>query len=280
MSAGNRLRERLGEERALPLIGIYDAYSASLAASTFDGLFLSGFSFGAAAYGLPDAGFVTWTDLVSATRRIRAIAPSAHLVVDLDDGYGDPGVAAEAVRSLEEAGASGVVLEDQERPKRCGHLDGKRVAPLERYLETLEAVLEARRELVVVARTDADEPTEQLRRARAFDRTAADAVLVDGLANVAFLRELRGAIGKPLAFNQIAGGRGAPRSWSELAVDGVRLVLHSTPCLFAAHQAIRAELTELASRDGAFELPAPPRVGLAEVVDHLESNARRRRGGD
>jgi len=280
MTAGERLRKRLGDERPLPLVGIYDAYSASLAAASFDGLFLSGFSFGAAAYGLPDAGFVTWTDLVSVTRRIRAIVPGAHLVVDLDDGYGDPGVAAEAARSLEEAGASGVVLEDQQRPKRCGHLDGKRVAPLERYLETLEAVLDARRDLVVVARTDADEPAERLRRARAFDRTAADAVLVEGLADVEFLRALRAEVGKPLAFNQIAGGRGAPRSWSELASDGVRLVLHSTPCLFAAHQAIRDELAELSRRDGSFELPSPPRVSLADVVDHLESNASRRRGKD
>jgi len=280
MTAGERLRKRLGDERPLPLVGIYDAYSASLAAVSFDGLFLSGFSLGAAAYGLPDAGFVTWTDLVSVTRRIRAIVPGAHLVVDLDDGYGDPGVAAEAARSLEEAGASGVVLEDQQRPKRCGHLDGKRVAPLERYLETLEAVLDARRDLVVVARTDADEPAERLRRARAFDRTAADVVLVEGLADVEFLRALRAEVGKPLAFNQIAGGRGAPRSWSELASDGVRLVLHSTPCLFAAHQAIRDELAELSRRDGSFELPSPPRVSLADVVDHLESNASRRRGKD
>ena len=94
----------------LPFIGVYDAYSASLAVRQFDTLFLSGFSFSAGYYGLPDQGFIAWPDMVACAQRIRAVAPRAHLMVDMDDGYGDAGVATHAAAMLEVAGASGIVL--------------------------------------------------------------------------------------------------------------------------------------------------------------------------
>src|SRR5262245_38392005 len=227
VSHGRRLREELLRRSTLPFIGVYDAYSASLAANQFDALFLSGFSFSASYYGLPDEGFITWTDMVSCAQRIRAVAPAAHLLVDMDDGYGDPGVASHAAAMFESAGASGVILEDQLRPKKCGHLDGKQVMDLEGYLQKLDRVLAARGDMVVIARTDAPDPSEQLRRARAFDRTAADALLVDGLGDVDFLRELRREVKKPLAFNQIAGGKSPARSWTEMREAGVSIVIYS-----------------------------------------------------
>lgn len=272
VSHGRRLRDELARRPTLPFIGVYDAYSASLAARQFDTLFLSGFSFSASYYGLPDQGFIAWPDMVACTQRIRAVAPRAHLLVDMDDGYGDAGVATHAATMLEVAGASGVVLEDQLRPKKCGHFDGKQVLELDDYLQKLERVLGSRRGLVVIARTDAAEPAERLRRARAFDRTAADAVLVDGVADMAFLRELRGQVKKPIVFNQIAGGKSPARSWTELQEAGVSIVIYSTPCLFAAHQAIEQELAMLRNADGRFPEPAPPRVSLAAADAQLREN--------
>src|SRR5206468_12283725 len=131
VSHGRRLREELASRPVLPFIGVYDAYSASLAAARFDTLFLSGFSFSASYYGLPDEGFIAWPDMVACTQRIRAVTPAAHLLVDMDDGYGDSGVATHAAAMLESAGASAIVLEDQLRPKKCGHLDGKQVMDLD-----------------------------------------------------------------------------------------------------------------------------------------------------
>ena len=272
VSHGRRLREELARRPMLPFIGVYDAYSASLAVRQFDTLFLSGFSFSAGYYGLPDQGFIAWPDMVACTQRIRAVAPRAHLMVDMDDGYGDAGVATHAAAMLEVAGASGIVLEDQLRPKKCGHFDGKQVMDLDDYLQKLERVLGSRRGLVVVARTDAAEPAERLRRARAFDRTAADAILVDGVADMAFLRELRGEVKKPIVFNQIAGGKSPARSWTELQEAGVSIVIYSTPCLFAAHQAIEQELAMLRGADGRLPEPAPPRVSLAAADALLRSN--------
>jgi 2-methylisocitrate lyase-like PEP mutase family enzyme len=271
-SHGSRLRDALSGRETLPFIGVYDVYSASLAAQQFDTLFLSGFSFSASFYGLPDEGFIAWPDMVACSQRIRAVIPTGHLLVDMDDGYGDAGVAAHAATMLESVGASGIILEDQLRPKRCGHLDGKQVMELDGYLKKLDGVLAARRELVVIARTDATDPAERFRRAAAFDRTAADAILVDGPTDLAFLRELRKEVSKPLAFNHIAGGKSPVRSWTELRQAGISIVIHSTPCLFAAHQAIEQELALLRSEDGRVPEPEPPRVSLAAANARLRAN--------
>ncbi|MFE2100433.1 isocitrate lyase/phosphoenolpyruvate mutase family protein, partial [Streptomyces sp. NPDC059468] len=155
MTYGTKLRERIAGPGTTPLIGVYDMYSASIAANHYDGMFVSGFGFAASYYGLPDIGFIAWPDMVAFVQRLRGAFPHHHLLVDIDDGYVDPEVACHVVEGLERIGASGVILEDQKRPRRCGHADGKQVLPLDEYLEKLDRVLATRQDLVVVARTDA-----------------------------------------------------------------------------------------------------------------------------
>ena len=135
---GSALHSALQDQGQLSFIGVYDVFSATVARRHFDGIFVSGFSFAASQYGLPDIGFIAWPDIVAFTRRLRTVLPDAHIVVDMDDGYGDPEVAAHAALSLEEAGASAIILEDQKRPRKCGHLGGKELLDLEVYLEKLE----------------------------------------------------------------------------------------------------------------------------------------------
>jgi len=275
---GERLRRALADETVLPFIGVYDAFSASLAARRFDTLFLSGFGFAASTYGLPDVGFISWTDMVAYVQRVRAVAPAAHLLVDLDDGYGDPVVAAHAARHVEDAGASGIILEDQERPKKCGHFDGKRILPLDVYLEKLVTVLESRQNIVVVARTDASDADEMVERARAFAAEGADAVLVDGLKDLELVAALASELDVPLCFNQIAGGRSPARSLTELASAGVRVAIHSTPCLFAAQTAMEDELDRLVGEDGLLRGPDDGAIGLADCARVLDENLIRRGG--
>ncbi|HSU68060.1 MAG TPA: isocitrate lyase/PEP mutase family protein, partial [Tepidisphaeraceae bacterium] len=233
LTAGRLLRESISRRPIQSFIGVYDVFSATLAAKQFDGLFVSGFGLAASYHGLPDVGFVTWSDVVEFVQRLRVVLPEQHIVVDIDDGYGDPEVAAHVVTVLERAGASAVVLEDQRRPRRCGHVGGKQILELDEYLAKLHRVLEARRELVVVARTDATDDAERIRRACAFDDAGADAVLVDGIERLDLLRLIASRIDKPLMFNQIAGGKSPRCSLSELSELGVSLVNYSTPCLFA-----------------------------------------------
>ena len=167
--------------------------------------------------GLPDIGFIAWPDMVSFVQRLRLAFPQQHLLVDIDDGYVDPEVACHVVEHLERTGASGVILEDQKRPRRCGHVTGKQILPIEEYLEKLNLVLQTRSELVVVARTDATEESEILRRADTLAATDADVLLIDGVRSVEWIRKVRGVVGsKPLLFNQIAGGLSPRLSLTEL----------------------------------------------------------------
>src|SRR5882757_4796631 len=160
MGYGDALRDEVRRDNVTPLIGIFDMYSASLAAQNYGGMFVSGFGFAASYYGLPDIGFIAWPDMVSFVQRLRLAFPRQHLLVDIDDGYVDPEVACHVVEHLERIGASGVILEDQQRPRRCGHVAGKQILPIEQYLEKLNMVLQTRAELVVAARTDATEERE------------------------------------------------------------------------------------------------------------------------
>lgn len=245
-----RLRDAVQTGETLPFMGIYDAFSASLAGRHFDALFVSGFGFAASYYGLPDIGFIAWPDMVSLVQRIRAVLPHHHLMVDIDDGYCDTSVACHVVSLLEASGASAVVLEDQQRPRRCGHFDGKQLLDLDEYLEKLDRVLQTRTDLFVVARTDAVEEREVLRRVCAFAEAGADAVLADGLRDFNVLARLRKAVDCPVVFNQIAGGKSPAADLTTLSSFGASLVIYSTPCLFAAQAAIERTMDDLKRTNG------------------------------
>ncbi|MER6808121.1 isocitrate lyase/PEP mutase family protein [Spirillospora sp. NPDC000708] len=271
--AGHHLRQDVRAAGVTPLVGVFDMFSASIAAQHFDGLFVSGFGFAASHYGLPDIGFIAWPDMVGFVQRLRLAFPHHHLLVDIDDGYVDPEVACHVVGHLEAIGASGVIIEDQKRPRRCGHADGKLILPLEEYLAKLEMVLATRRDLVVVARTDAAEEKEMLRRAAALAATDADVILVDGVRSEHAVRRIREVIGdKPLLFNQIAGGKSPRLSLTDLTALGVDVAIYSTPCLFAAQTAIERSLEELKKADGM--LPEAS-IGVADSTALLERNISR-----
>lgn len=248
-SAGSRLHQALklaaDQRNTLPFVGIYDLFSASIAANRFEALFLSGFGLAASTYGMPDIGFIGWENLTTTTSRLRALLPNHHLLVDIDDGFGDAIVASHVALTLERCGASGVVLEDQARPRRCGHLEGKRLLPLPEYLRKLEAVLADRHSLVVVARTDASDSQEIFTRVRAFDQAGCDAVLADGLKDLELIAQIRNSVGCSVLTNVISGGKVPPCSRADLAGLGIQGLIYSTPCLFAAQSAIEQALIDL-----------------------------------
>ncbi|MFI0807057.1 oxaloacetate decarboxylase [Streptomyces echinatus] len=279
MTYGKKLRESIAGPGTTPLIGVYDMYSASIAAKHYDGMFVSGFGFAASYYGLPDIGFIAWPDMVAFVQRLRGAFPRHHLLVDIDDGYVDPEVACHVVEGLERIGASGVILEDQKRPRRCGHADGKQVLPLEEYLEKLHKVLETRQDLVVVARTDATDEHDILHRAKTLAATDADVVLVDGVRSIEWIKRIKDVVGdKPLLFNQIAGGKSPRLSLGELSGLGVDVAIYSTPCLFAAHEAMDSALADLKAADGRLaEVDPASGIGVKASTTLLERNIARDR---
>ncbi|HMV19684.1 MAG: isocitrate lyase/PEP mutase family protein [Betaproteobacteria bacterium] len=273
LTAGRRLRAAMAERPLIPFIGVHDVFSASMAGRHFDSLFITGFGFAASHYGLPDIGFITWTDIVDFVRRINTVLPNHNLLVDIDDGYCDPEVACHVVSVLEASGAAGVVLEDQKRPRRCGHFDGKQIMDLDEYLAKLRSVLATRRDLVVVARTDSSDPADIERRIKAFAEAGADAVLVDGLKDLDVVRDLVRSVDRPFCFNQIAGGKSPPYTQNELREAGISLVIYSTPCLFAAQAAMEDAMLDLKARNGTL---AGSRVGVKDCTAILQDNLARR----
>ncbi|MGD2183147.1 isocitrate lyase/PEP mutase family protein [Lusitaniella coriacea] len=271
--SGNLLRQALSKREIIPFIGVYDVFSASIAGKYYDGIFISGFSFAASHYGLPDIGFITWSDIVAFVQRVKTILPQHLILVDIDDGYVDAEVACHVVSLLESVGASGVIIEDQKRPRRCGHLDGKLLMELDDFLEKLNKVLATRKELFVVARTDATELDEIVRRVKAFADAGADAVLADGIKDLSVLQTLKSAVDCPIVFNQIAGGKSPPCDLTELKEAGVSLVNYSTPCLFAAQTALEDEMQLLRERNGLLQ---KQRVGVKDCNAKLHENLANR----
>ena len=275
MNYPDRLRAQLSTDGILPLIGVYDVFSASIAARFYNGLFISGFSFAASYYGLPDVGFISWSDITALAQRIRLLLPNHHIVVDIDDGYCDADVACHVVGLLEQMGMSGVVLEDQKRPRRCGHVGGKQILELDVFMEKLERVLRHRKHMYVVARTDAMEPDEVMRRVEAFSATEADAILVDGISDINIVREVAKISAKPLVFNQIYGGKSPPMSLTELKAIGISMVNYSTPCITAVQSAMFEVMQKLKQQDGLLTEDLAPGVALNECNKVLNDNLKR-----
>jgi len=272
---GQVLREELANGTLIdPFLGIYDCFSASIAARYSSNLFLSGFGFSAGFYGLPDVGYIAWADMVAAAWRVRQILPEHKLFVDIDDGYVDIHTALHVVKQLERMGTAMVMLEDQSRPRRCGHVDGKQLLPLPAYMAKLNALLAERASMCVLARTDAS-GDEIYRRLEAMSATDADVLMVDGIDSIETLKQVRNCTDKPLLFNQIAGGKSPNLSLEQLRALGIGLVQYSTPLLFAAQQAMTEALDSLMKSGGI--LPKNPNglsVGVAECFALLQANVK------
>lgn len=268
---GERLRNEIQKE-LVPLIGVYDVFSASIAARHFDGIFISGFSFAASHYGLPDIGFIAWPDIVAFTQRVRTILPDKHIVVDIDDGYVDVEVACHVVTLLENCGASGVILEDQKRPRKCGHYAGKVLLGIDEFTKKLQMVLNTRNDLFVVARTDATDKKEIIERVKNYSDVGADAILVDAAKDLDILMEISELTGCRVVFNQIAGGKSPTYSFDELKQAGVSLVNYSTPCLFASQHAIQNAMIELKKMDGKLTADQSGGVDLHTCTKLLQQN--------
>jgi 2-methylisocitrate lyase-like PEP mutase family enzyme len=213
--------------------------------------------------------------MVDAAWRVRQIVPQHKLLVDIDDGYVDVHTACHVALQMERMGVAMVMLEDQARPRRCGHVDGKVLLPLEDYMEKLKEVLDTREHMCVLARTDTS-GDDIFRRVEAMSKTSADVLLVDGIDSVERLQQVLQATDKPLLFNQIAGGKSPKLSISELRDIGVRLVQYSTPLLFAAQRAMQEAITNLYQSDGRLRYDrASGDIGVPECTGLLEANQQR-----
>ena len=267
-AAGEAFRERIRTGKILALCGIHDAFSALVAAKRFEGVFCSGFGFAASQYGLPDIGYVGWRDIQDLAGRVRHVVPDTHLLVDVDDGFGEEVISANTISQLEAAGVSAVMIEDQKRPRRCGHFEGKQVLPRGRFAKKLKSALAARRSLFVIARTDATDMDDGLRRALKYVEAGVDGVMVEAVHDLEIVRRVVDRTDAPVMVNQIQGGKSPNWTVQELQDAGVSIVMYSTPCLFAAQYGMEKYLDALVET-GA--LPDEGTTTMNECVDILYS---------
>lgn len=267
-SAATALRARLGEDRPILMPGVYDALSTRLAIRAgFEVVFVSGYSVSATLLAEPDFGVLTQSELVAAATRICRVATVA-VIVDADTGYGSAANVVRTVSELIDAGAAGLFLEDQEWPKRCGHMRGKRVVPAAEHARRIRAALRARgdRECVIVARTDARQPEgleSAIARALAYRDAGADALFVEAPASVDELREIGRRLPPPLVANMVEGGVTPDLGADELAALGFRLIVYPVAALFAATHAVAGVYAAL-RRDGTTRAARAGMIGFAE----------------
>ena len=226
------------ESEPLVVPGVFDAIGAKIAQKVgFEAMFQTGYGTSATLLGMPDYGFVGATETVENARRICA-AVSIPVIVDADTGYGNPLSVWKVVKELESAGASGIFLEDQKWPKRCGHMMGKEVIPKEEYVEKLKAALDARKnkDFIIVARTDARAPEgldAAIDRGLQYKKIGADAIFVEAPKSIAEMKKIGKSIDAPLVANMIEGGATPLVSTKILYKMGFKLILYPLSILYA-----------------------------------------------
>lgn len=235
---------------------VYDCLGALCAQRAgFRLLFTSGYGIAASRLGRPDLGYLTATEMVDAAGRIAA-SVELPVIADLDTGYGG---ALNVIRTVEDAvraGVAGILLEDQEWPKRCGHFEGKRLVDAAEHAARIRAARHAAGEsgLVIVARTDAravEGLDSALERGARYLDAGADVLFVEAPQSRAELERIAARFaGAPLMANLIEGGRTPNLSSAELGAMGYRLVAFALSGLFAAAQAL-GECFSILARDGA-----------------------------
>ncbi len=244
MRASTLLRRMLDEPEIIVLPGAYDALSARLAERAgFKACFTTGFGFAATVLGMPDFGLLTMSETMDRVRHVvRAV--SVPLVADMDTGYGNALNVVRTVRECVVLGVAGIILEDQEWPKKCGHFEGKRVIPAEEQAAKLRAAVDARGDddLVIIGRTDARQPLgleEAIRRGKLYRDSGADVVFIEAPQSIDELKEVAAAIpDAPLFANMIEGGRTPLLSSAELRELGYRMVVYPLSALFSAARAV------------------------------------------
>jgi 2-methylisocitrate lyase-like PEP mutase family enzyme len=226
------LRARLARKPILVAPGVYDAFTALTATQAgFATLYVSGAAIAYTRLGRPDIGLVGMNEVAETVALIRDRV-AAHLIVDADTGYGNALNVVRTVRVFERAGASAIQLEDQDFPKRCGHLDGKSLIPAEEMIGKIKAALDARAspDTLIIARTDAvavEGFERAIERALRYAQAGADLLFVEApktpeeLANV--VKALDGKT--PLMANMVEGGKTPPMSAAALEKIGFALVI-------------------------------------------------------
>ncbi len=260
-------RARLATGELIRMPGAFNPLSAKLIQDKgFEGVYISGAVL-SADLGLPDIGLTTLTEVASRGQQISRMTDLPTLI-DADTGFGEPMNVARTVQTLEDAGVSGLHIEDQVNPKRCGHLDGKAVVDEDTALKRIRAAADARRDpnLLIMARTDirAVEGLEAaIDRAKALVDAGADAIFPEAMADLSEFEAVRKAVDVPILANMTEFGKSELFTTTQLANIGINIVIYPVSLLRLAMGAAERGLDALAAEGS-----------LNSSVQHMQTRAR------
>lgn len=249
-SAKPTWRELLSRHRPLVLPGAHDAFSARLIEDAgFPAYFIGGFPLIGARFALPDIGLVGLGEMSQSVRDTMQ-GSSLPVLVDIDDGYGDVKNVTRTIHLYERMGVSAVHMEDQVAPKRCGHMAGKRLIPVEAMEAKIRAAVAARSDdnLFIVARTDARDVEgldAALRRGERYAKAGADGLFIESPRTIEEMATIGRAFDVPLLANMLEGGVTPILSSKQLRELGFSMVIHGITLLMRAARTMRETLADL-----------------------------------
>ena len=268
MNMGTKLRQLMCEKPFLVTPGASSPLHAMIAERTgHDFIYMTGYGTSLTILGYPDIGLLTEPEMVANARNI-ARAVQIPVIADADTGFGNAINVIRTVQNYEAAGVAGIHLEDQVHPKRCGHLQGKTLIPLEEAAGKIQAAVEAKRDkdFIIIARTDAIEAVgggfdEAVRRALAYARAGADMLFCEFPGTAAeYPRRFATAVHqefpkKPLFFNFSSSFRWyeSPLEFADVAAMGYKVMMVSLACMRVAMQAVWDYSADLAKRGAQAE---------------------------
>lgn len=263
----NALRQSLKSGELLRFPGAFSPLVAMLIEEIgFEGVYISGAAL-SADLGLPDIGLTTLTEV---TDRSRAIASMTLLpvIVDIDTGFGKTANVARAIQAMEAAGLCGCHLEDQQFPKRCGHLDNKQLVPADEMARKIKAAVDAKSDenFMIIARTDArgvDGFDAAIERAKHYVDAGAEMIFPEALKDEQEFAAFRSSVDVPLMANMTEFGKSPLLTTEQLANLGYNLVIYPVTALRLAMQAIESGFRTLAV-EGSQE----------SVIENMQTRAR------
>lgn len=240
MNSAKKLRKLLNEPGIIAAPAVYDCIGSKLAEKAgFSFIFTSGFGLSASLLGLPDLGFLTATEMLNQVRNIIK-SVDISVICDIDTGYGNVLNVQRTVEDIVNFGAAGIILEDQEWPKKCGHFEGKKVIETEEMAKKIKAAVEARNnsDLVIIGRTDARAIyglDEALYRGKKYQEAGADIIFIEAPQTREELEKIANNFTDiPLLANMIEGGKTPYLSLAELEKMGFKIVAYALSGLLSS----------------------------------------------
>lgn len=256
------LRDRLKRGHLVIAPGVFEMVSAKIADRMgFEALYMTGYGTVASYLGLPDAGLATYTDMVNRVAQFTSITQTPF-ICDGDTGYGGLLNVMHTVRGYEAAGACAIQLEDQEFPKKCGHMLGRRVIPVADMVDKIQVAVQTRNDpnFLIIARTDARTTLgldEALRRAERYARAGADVLFVESPESVDEMERIGRSFDLPLVANMVEGGRTPVLPYEQLKSIGYGLAIFPATAFLAAGAAMQSVFQSLLEDKSSAQVKTP-----------------------